>query len=188
MKKVRIVVGLFLICLGLCLFLSNKILNSNLSKDEDIKLDNTLGEMISYKYVDSSNKYHSILSIPKIKLKRGIYDIGDINNNIDSNILIDKNSVYPNNYPSNVILIAHSGIGRPAYFNRLKELDEDSIVEYYYEHTKYVYKIDHYYYVEKDGKVNLDYDRSKKTITLITCSDDNKQLVYVGYLIDEVTS
>jgi LPXTG-site transpeptidase (sortase) family protein len=100
--------------------------------------------------------------------------------------MIYKSSTYPDTYPSNIILMAHSGVGEAAYFNRLNELDTDSIVEFYYNHTKYIYKIDSFYYVNKIGEVSLDYDKSKKTITLITCSELDKQLVYIGYLIDEI--
>ena len=39
---------------------------------------------------------------------------------------------------------------------------------------------------EKTGKVKLEYDKNKKTITLITCVDQDIQIVYIGYLIDEI--
>ena len=186
MKKNRFITGLCLICIGLSLYLNDLVGNRIKKNYEQKKLDNALNEIVGYKYVDTSDKYMAVLSIPKIKLKRGIYELDDINNNVDSNIMIYKSSTLPDTYPSNVILMAHSGVGNTAYFNRLNELDKDSIVEFYYNHTKYVYKIDNFYYVDKIGEVNLEYNKDKKTIILITCSELDKQLVYIGYLIDEI--
>ena len=186
MKKIKLVICVSLIVVGLAFYLKDI---TNTRKEKTIiqnKIDYTMAEIVSYKYVEKENTYTSILSIPKIGLKKGIYDINDERNNINDNIMIDKHSVYPNNSLSNVILVAHSGVGDTAYFNRIKELDTDSLIEFYYEHTKYIYKIDNYYYVEKTGSVKLKYDENKKTITLITCSSNNKQVVYIGYLIDEV--
>ena len=151
-----------------------------------ILISNTLDEIVGYRFYKDKDKYDSILSIPKINLKKGIYRVDDIRNTIDNNIMIDKNSIYPNSYPSNIIFIAHSGYGEKAYFNNLKYLDNDSLVEFFYDGIKYIYKIDNYYYVSKTGKVKIDYDITKKTITLITCSSNNKQVVYIGYLIDEI--
>ena len=62
------------------------------------------------------------------------------------------------------------------------------VIEFYYNHSKYIYKIDNYYMVDKTGKVNIIRDKNKDAITLITCSqtDKTKQLVYIGYLIDKI--
>ena len=161
MKKIRIIIGALLILVGLFSYLFNLVTDRNEKVLEDNKLSNTFKEMVSYQEVDDNHKYDAILSIPKIKLKKGIYSINDINNDVDSNIMIHSKTTYPNSYPSNVILIAHSGISKKAYFDDLKFLDNDSLVEFYYDHIKYVYKIDHHYFVEMTGKVELDYDKSK---------------------------
>ena len=49
-------------------------------------------------------------------------------------------------------------------------------------------KINEYYDIEKNGTASIKRDINKKTITLITCSqkDKTKQLIYIGYLIDEI--
>ena len=88
----------------------------------------------------------------------------------------------------NLILIAHSGSGEKAYFKNLNMLDNDSLIEYYYDHIKYTYKISNIYKVDKTGTVNIKRDREKKSITLITCcqNDKSKQLVFIGYIIDEI--
>ena len=185
-KKVRIVLGLILIIGGIYLYLSDLVLKRKTMLVEKNMVNYKLSNVVSYRYLDNNNSYNAILSIPKIGLKRGIYDIDNKKNNIDENIMIDKNSIYPNLDKSNIILIAHSGFGKKAFFKNLELLDDDSLIEFYYEHVKYVYKIDNYYYIRKTGYANLKYDDTKKTITLITCSSDNRQVIYIGYLIDKI--
>ena len=140
MKKINLI-GSILIILGLFFYLKDIVEDRYDLYKEDKRINNTIKDIVSYQYSD--NNYSAILVIPKINLRKGIYEIGDDRNNVDSNIMIDKNSIYPNKDKSNIILVAHSGIGKIAYFSRLEELDNDSLIEFYYEHTKYVYKIDH---------------------------------------------
>lgn len=153
---------------------------------ENNKIEYTLNKEINYKVKD--DLYDGVLIIPKINLKKGIYKISDKRNNIDENIMIHKSSSYPNFNNSNLILIAHSGSGEKAYFNDLDRLDSDSLIEYYYNHIKYTYRIDSIYKVDKTGMVNIKRNNKIKTITLITCDklDKTKQVVYIGYVIDEI--
>ncbi len=174
------VIGIGLVSVGLSLNIYNKIsIRENIIKESN-KIESTLKKEINYRYVD--NSYNAILSIPKINLKKGIYSIDDKRNNIEENIMMHKDSSQ-----DNIILIAHSGSGEKAIFKDLKYLDTDSLIEYYYNHTKYVYKIDNIYCIEKTGKAIIKKE-NKKTITLITCDskDKTKQVVYIGYLIDEI--
>ena len=89
---------------------------------------------------------------------------------------------------SNLILAGHNGTSNVSFFNDLDKLKEDSLVYVYYNNIKYIYKINNNYEVKKDGKVEIIRNRNKTTITLITCKKDSKdkQLVYIGYLVDKV--
>lgn len=153
---------------------------------ENNKIGYTISNETNYRVKD--DLYDGVLVIPKINLKKGIYKINDKRNNIEENIMIHKSSSYPNFSNSNLILIAHSGSGEKAYFKNLNMLDNDSLIEYYYDHIKYTYKINNIYKVDKTGTVNIKRDREKKSITLITCcqNDKSKQLVFIGYIIDEI--
>lgn len=155
---------------------------------EKNKIEYTLQKQVGYLKKDIEDIYDAILYIPQINLKKGIYKKNDKRNNIEENVTIHSSSDYPNKDFSNLILIAHSGTGKKAYFNELHKLNEDSLIEFYYQNVKYVYKINNYYQVEKNGKANIKRDINKKTVTLITCSqkDKTKQLIYIGYLIDEI--
>ena len=158
----------------------------NKKVEENNKIEYTLNQEINHKTVN--NIYDGVLVIPKINLKKGIYKIDDKKNNIEENIMIHRKTSYPNTNNSNLILIAHSGSGDKAFFKDLDKLDNDSLIDYYYDHIKYTYKIDNIYKVDKIGKVKIKRDKEKKTITLITCDekDKSKQIVYIGYIIDEI--
>lgn len=132
--------------------------------------------------------YIAVLEIPSIKLKRGLVDYKSKYNNIKYNIQIIENSQMPDIENSNLILAGHNGTSNVSFFNDLDKLKEDSLVYVYYNNIKYIYKINNNYEVKKDGRVEIIRNRNKTTITLITCKKDSedKQLVYIGYLVDKV--
>jgi len=132
--------------------------------------------------------YIAVLEIPSIKLKRGLVDYKSKYNNVKYNIQIIEHSQMPDIENSNLILAGHNGTSNVSFFNDLDKLKEDSLVYVYYNNIKYIYKINNNYEVKKDGKAEIIRNRNKTTITLITCKKDSedKQLVYVGYLVDKV--
>lgn len=132
--------------------------------------------------------YIAVLEIPSIKLKRGLVDYKSKYNNVKYNIQIIEHSQMPDIENSNLILAGHNGTSNVSFFYDLDKLKEDSLVYVYYNNIKYIYKINNNYEVKKDGKVEIIRNRNKTTITLITCKKDSedKQLVYVGYLVDKV--
>lgn len=155
---------------------------------EKNKIEYTIQGQTGYLKKEVEDTYDAILSIPQIDLKKGIYPKNDKRNNIEENVQIHELSDYPNVENSNVILMAHSGTGRKAFFKDLDKLNQDSLIEFYYQKIKYVYKIYNYYSIEKNGTAPIKRNPTKKNITLITCNqkDKTKQLVYIGYLIDEI--
>lgn len=174
-----------LIIVSLLISINLVIKRNKLYLEED-KIENTLARVITNTSV--SNSYDYLLVIPQINLRKGIYSKDNIHNNISENVTIHSESDYPDSINSNLILMAHSGTGSKAFFKDIYKLNRDSLIEFYYNGVKYVYKIDSYYEVLKTGNVTFERDSSRKTITLITCSqsDKNKQLIYIGYLIDEI--
>lgn len=177
-----------LIIIGVIITVYPFIVERYIVTKETNKIENTLAKQYGYSKINNNDTYDAILSIPQINLKKGIYSKDDERNNIEKNITIHSLSDYPEYENSNLILMAHSGSGVKAYFKDINKLNEDSLIEYFYKNTKYVYKIDNYYTIEKNGSAKLKRNPNKKTITLITCSqtDKTKQLIYIGYLIDEI--
>ena len=86
---------------------------------------------------------------------------------------------------SNLVSAAHSGNSRVAYFKDLINLKNGDEVFIYYNGTKYIYKINNHYEVIKTGYIDLERDKTINAITLITCKDDDYQIVYLGYLISK---
>ena len=135
---------------------------------------------------ESVINYIAVLEIPKISLKRGLVDKNSKYNDVDINIYTLKESVFPNEQAnSHVILASHSGSGYHSYFRKLNNLEMEDKVYLYYENIKYIYEITDRYEVEKTGTVSLR-QTTGSDITLITCiSGTNKQVVFVGKLIEK---
>lgn len=131
----------------------------------------------NYNYNDS---YIAFLDIPKINLKRGLYAKESPLNSISYNIAFLAESEYPNDN-SNTIIIGHSGNSNISYFEDLKYLSVGDSIYLYYDNYKYHFIISDIYTVLKTGYVNIRRDINKKTITLITCYQSDKQLVIIGY-------
>ncbi len=136
---------------------------------------------------DRSNKvsYAGILEIPSIHLKRGFVSKGSSQNKVSKNITILKEASMPNVENGNFILAAHSGTAAISYFKNLEKVKTGDLVYVTYRGKKYTYQIDHQYRAPKTGDLNIYRDRSKRTITLITCASDNdvEQVVMIGYNI-----
>lgn len=146
---------------------NNKIINSALSNNN--KLD---------------EKYSMVLEIPKIKFKRGIYSLDSQFNSIEYNVAIMQGSTLPDIDNSNLILAAHNGTGKIAYFNKLHKLEINDEAYIYYYGTKYKYIVADIYDVLKDGNVEINRNHNKNTLTLVTCKKDtdDRQLVIILYL------
>lgn len=131
-------------------------------------------------------EYLMVLEIPKINLKKGLNNINSKYNNVSYNIQILKESSMPDVEIGNLILAGHNGSSSVSFFRNLEKLKKDNDVFIYYNGFKYRYKIDKFYDVNKTGKVSIKRE-SKTSITLITCKKgtNDKQVVYIGYLVDK---
>ena len=129
--------------------------------------------------------YLGVLEIPKIRLKRGFYNINSKYNKVDYNITIINGSTYPEEKNNNLILAAHSGNCTICYFNDLYKLKINDEAYLYYKDTKYKYKLVKTYEEQKDGTVAIYRDYDKSCLTLITCTrnSNNKQTIYIFELI-----
>ena len=106
-------------------------------------------------------------------------------NTVDMNI----QTIYPSNYPDvvngNLILAAHSGTSNIAYFKNLYKLKNNDKIYIIYNGERYIYNIVNIYTAPKNGKVSIFRNADKTTVTLITCTKDNKktQTIYISELI-----
>ena len=185
--KLLMLFSFFSIFLGIYL-ISNKYLNNYKEKELIKENINNYFTVKEEKIIDEKYNYIAVLEIPSISLSQGLVDIDNVYNDINHNVEILKESSMPNIENSNLILSGHNGNTNMSYFKDLYKMNKDDFIYVYYQNKKYIYKYSHYYEVDKTGSINIFRDLNKTTITLITCKNNsnNKQLVFIGYLIDVI--
>ncbi len=127
-------------------------------------------------YLEKEN--YGYISIPKISLRNKFVE----NGNIDKNIIMISPSEYPAVENSILILAGHSGSGRYAYFNYLYKLKISDEIIINYMGTNYKYKIISIYKQIKDGNIKTYKIKNKKTLVLVTCTNNDKktQTIYLA--------
>lgn len=160
---------------------NNNNTNNNKNNNNSNNNNSSKNNQSTTKKNSSQYKYVGILEIPKISLKKGFLDINSKYNSIDYNVTVIKTSTYPDVDKGNFILAAHSGTASISYFKNLYKLKKGDTANIYYKNKKYVYKIVKIYDQPKTGKLSIYRDYSKTTLTLITCTKDNKktQTLYI---------
>lgn len=135
---------------------------------------------------ESKNIYVGYLNIPKINLQRGFTDINSKYNKVSKNIYVHPSSSYPDKVNGNLILASHSGTSSISFFKNLYklELNDDAYVNY--NNKDYHYKVTDIYTDVKDGDIGIRRNKNKTTLTLITCTKNDKttQTVYICELTD----
>lgn len=191
------ILGIFLFLLGILYNIYNHyqknkkdiIDNYRIEEFFEIKEDETQTEELSVETPiinEENDNYIGILEIPKINFKKGVVDKTSSSNNVNKNIYTLKETTLPDEQiNSHIILASHSGNSYVSFFKDLSKLEMKNNIYFYYKGVKYIYEISNKYEVEKTGTISLKIN-NRSDITLITCiSGTNKQVVYVGNLIDK---
>ena len=138
----------------------------NLLIPNEVKIDTQPNKSIV-----NSNIIGKII-IPKIDLEKDLYSINSEENNIEKNVTILKESVFPDKENSLMLIAAHSGTGNIAYFNKLDRLKEKDEVYLIINDNYYIYEIKDIWEEKKSGYINLNKE-IKKQLVLTTCSPNN---------------
>ena len=145
---------------------------------------NTDEEETKTKNYQDIESYIGYLEIPKIKFRRGFYNITSKLNTVEANIEIIKGSDMPDVTNGNLIIAGHSGTGWKAFFKNLYKLEvgDEAIVTY--AGINYKYKITNIYKQNNTGTVSIKRNYDKTTLTLITCTKDDSstQTIYIAEL------
>ena len=96
------------------------------------------------------NNYTAVLEIPKLKFKRGLYDIDNPESEINKNIIFVDKSDMPDEDNSRVIIVGHSGAPSNAYFKDLYKLRKNDLIYLYYNDVKYIYQVSEIYDIMLD--------------------------------------
>lgn len=113
----------------------------------------------------SKEKPIGTLKIKKINLYEDLYDIDSPKNNIEEHITILKES----KFPELLILAAHSGEGKIAYFEHLDKLKLNDEIEIKYNNKIYIYFVKDIFEQRKNGYININKEDNNQLI-LTTCS------------------
>ena len=201
-EEAILIVGSLLLIIALVLFhyekileINNEIYNNIQSKIYQENNKNNLIVNIDVDYINETDtnidnsplkeqpiiKYLAFLEIPKINLNQGILPKTSYYNNVNYHVQILDISDLPDVINGNMVLAAHSGSSNIAYFKNLYKLTKDDKAYIVYNNKKYSYQVVNIYNQVKKGSLNIYRDLTKTTLTLITCTknDKNSQTVYI---------
>ena len=154
----------------------------------------TLLNMLSYKFVNNTSinntketkykeNYLFEIEIPKINLKKEVYNLDSELNNVNIGIELLKPLSLPENENSCIILASHNGNSNVSYFNKLYKLELKDKIIINYNQKKYVYQIVNIYDILKNGKAVIKKYNYNNIVVLITCKGNDKQTIYIASLI-----
>ncbi len=199
-ETMLIIVGSLLLIIAFILFhydkileISNAIYNEIQTEiyKETAKDSNNVTVDVDVDYIDDNKKtsnenagtpnYIGFLEIDKINLRQGLLPKSSYYNNVDYHVEILDASDFPDVIGGNFILAAHSGNSYLSYFHNLYKLTLGDTARIYYKSKVYHYQIVDIYKEKKDGSVNIYRDPEKTTLTLITCTRNDKttQTIYI---------
>ena len=203
-KKISITISLLIISYGIFLLSYNYFMEQKLAvfnqmnlklyalegeeEEEDLSVEVEVDDIQSEEQEIpevSGREYIATLRIPAISLNLGLVSPDSPYNNVDSNITIISPSDMPDVEQGNLIIAGHSGTGYLAFFRNLYRLQIGAQASVTYNGTRYNYRLANIYFEEKNGYVSIHRDRSKKTMTLITCTKDSDTMQTV-YIFEEI--
>ena len=151
LKKMLIIIFI------ISIILPNKKASTISNNNINIKNSDIIGEII----------------IPKINIDKPLFRVQSPENNIEKNITILKESIFPDKDNSIMLLAAHSGTGEIAYFNDLDKLTIEDEIILIINKTKYIYKVNNIWEEKKNGYININKE-NKKQLVLTTCSPNKE--------------
>ena len=194
------IIGSFLIAIGIGIIVVKTLLDYQYEKQEskliDLYIESTTNEYQNVQADNSetktsndlsiSEKYLGVLEIPTINLKKGLIKKNSSLNTISKNVEILEESDMPNIKNGNLVLAAHSGTGRYAFFRNLYKLKINDNAYIYYQGLKYEYEIVKIEYQDKDGTITISKLEQESYLILTTCDqkDKTKQIVITAKLIN----
>ena len=168
-------------------YMNDQIYNENETEIYNVnttEVENTDEDKEKNQIYTDIESYIGYLEIPKIRFKRGFYNIDSNLNDVESNIEIIQGSVFPDVTNGNLIIAGHSGTGWKAFFKDLYKLEVGDEANVTYSGLTYRYKITNIYQEPNTGKVSIKRNHDKTTLTLITCTKDDSstQTIYIAEL------
>ncbi len=124
---------------------------------------------------DRRDNYIGYLEVPDVNIKRGFVAMDSKYNSVGYNVMLIKGSDMPNVKNGNLILAAHRGNSSVSFFDKLYKLNMGAEASVTYNNKKYIYKLKYTYTVPKVGKITISRNGDINTLTLITCTRNDKK-------------
>lgn len=124
---------------------------------------------------DRRDNYIGYLEVPDVNIKRGFVAMDSKYNSVGYNVMLIKGSDMPNVKNGNLILAAHRGNSSVSFFDKLYKLNMGAEASVTYNDKKYIYKLKYTYTVPKVGKITISRNGDINTLTLITCTRNDKK-------------
>lgn len=156
--------------------------NAEAPKSEEENMNNS-DQGIPEDQIDP-NQYIGYLEIPKLNFSKGFYPKNSPFNDVDKNLLLVKESDYPNVSKGNLIIAGHSGDAWNSFFNDLYKLAINDQLKVIYNNKTYIYHIVNIYKAPKTGQIAIYRNKKRTTLTLVTCTnnDSTTQTIYISEL------
>ena len=187
-SAITIVLGLFLLSYNFVnkrRILAHDYINEKINMDVEVRNVESSEEDTEPEVEDDTETnldyYIGYLEIPKINFNRGFYNVDSAQNTVDSNIQVIRGSSMPTKSGGNLIIAGHSGTGWQAFFNDLYQLQIGDVAIVTYKDHRYTYTLKNIYTEPKTGQITVKRDKTKTTLTLITCTNNSNttQSVYI---------
>lgn len=151
-----------------------------INQEENIIQENNKNTNATY----DPNQYVGYLEIPKINFNKGFFPKESEYNDVDKNLLLVKEASYPNVEKGNLIIAGHSGTAWNSFFNDLYKLDTGDVAKVKFQGKTYTYKFVNIYKASKTGTISIYRNSQRTTLTLVTCTNNDKttQTIYIGEL------
>lgn len=153
--------------------------------DEDLnRLGVDLEDRIGEEAIDN---YIGYLEVPDINIKRGFVALGSKYNSVGYNVMLIEGSTMPDVKNGNLILAAHRGNSAVSFFDKLYTLEDGAYAYVIYNGKRYAYQLKTRYYEDKDGVLTIKRNADATTLTLITCTRNDKktQTVFIFELVSD---
>lgn len=161
------------------------LITESLDEVSDEDLNNTIVDLEDKYSTDRVDAYIGYLSVPDVDIKRGFVDVDSKYNSVGYNVMLIKGSDMPDKENGNLILAAHRGNSSVSFFDKLYKLSDNANAYITYQGKVYKYELRNRYLEPKDGELTIRRNADVTTLTLITCTRNDKttQTVFIFELV-----
>ena len=161
------------------------LITESLDEVSDVDLEGLYVDPEDSLAADKVNNYIGYLEVPDVGIKRGFVSLDSKYNSVSYNVMLIKGSTMPDVKNGNLILAAHRGNSSVSFFDKLYKLVDGAYAYVNYQGKVYKYQLKNRYYENKDGILTIKRNAEASTLTLITCTRNDKttQTVFIFELV-----